>query len=218
MNKIQNLILKGNIKNANSVILHDINLDFEPNKIYAIFGKNGSGKSTLLKSIFSLENTKIDHKFYGQTDLNDLEINEIANLGMAIAFQEPPIINSVNYEMLDKILNTNLSEVFKNKNINKNISGGEKKYSEILQIVALKPNIILLDEIDSGVDLDSLKKIISELQKLKNKTIIIVSHSGQIFNFLKPDYGILIKNKTIGKIGKFSEIYKSVLEDGYEQN
>lgn len=211
MNKPKTLILSGNLYNENKLVLKELKIEFLPNKVYALIGKNGSGKSTLIKSVFGLDNAKIDKRFYGKTNLESLKIDEIARLGISITYQEPPVIKNVSYKLLDNILKTNLDSIFPGKSINYKISGGEKKLSEIKQLISLKPNIIFLDELDSGVDVKSLKQMCLELLKIPNATFVIVSHSGEIFKYLKPQSCYVIDKQTI-KIQDFDE-YKRELKN-----
>ena len=178
MLKLENL--KFNI--ANKKILDNFNLEIKDGEIHAIMGPNGIGKSTLTKIIMAHPDYKLESgKIYFDDNLiNDKEVDEIAKMGIFVSFQNPIEIDGVTNNdflklalenKLDKKVNLydfiNLMEKnrkdleipkeFINRYVNEKASGGEKKKSEILQLKILEPKLIILDEIDSGLDIDSLK-------------------------------------------------------------
>lgn len=227
-------------------ILENINLSINKGEIHVLMGKNGSGKSTLLKAIAGdPEVNKSGDLFFNGKSLNDYDINEIANNGIFLSFQSPVVIEGVNnvqfikqaleakrnYLKLDKLnigdflvkiksimSKLNLDESFLNRNLNEGFSGGEKKKNEILQLLMLEPDLILLDEIDSGLDIDSIKiiaNILNEYVKDSNKSLLIVTHYEKMLSYLKPDKVHIIKNKSIIKTGG-AELITLIHEKGFD--
>ena len=227
MLKLENL--KFNI--ANKKILDNFNLEIKDGEINAIMGPNGIGKSTLTKIIMAHPDYKLESgKIYFDDNLiNDKEVDEIAKMGIFVSFQNPIEIDGVtNNDFLKLALENKLNKKvnlydfinlmeknrkdleipkeFINRYVNEKASGGEKKKSEILQLKILEPKLIILDEIDSGLDIDSLKivtKNINEYLKThKDTSVLIITHYPRILEYIKPNY-VHIFNK--GKIVKSSD-------------
>jgi feS assembly ATPase sufC len=227
MLKLENL--KFNI--ANKKILDNFNLEIKDGEIHAIMGPNGIGKSTLTKIIMAHPDYKLESgKIYFDDNLiNDKEVDEIAKMGIFVSFQNPIEIDGVtNNDFLKLALENKLNKKvnlydfinlmeknrkdleipkeFINRYVNEKASGGEKKKSEILQLKILEPKLIILDEIDSGLDIDSLKivtKNINEYLKThKDTSVLIITHYPRILEYIKPNY-VHIFNK--GKIVKSSD-------------
>lgn len=227
MLKLENL--KFNI--ANKKILDNFNLEIKDGEIHAIMGPNGIGKSTLTKIIMAHPDYKLESgKIYFDDNLiNDKEVDEIAKMGIFVSFQNPIEIDGVtNNDFLKLALENKLNKKvnlydfinlmeknrkdleipkeFINRYVNEKASGGEKKKSEILQLKILEPKLIILDEIDSGLDIDSLKivtKNINEyLKTYKDTSVLIITHYPRILEYIKPNY-VHIFNK--GKIVKSSD-------------
>ncbi len=224
-------------------ILKGINLNVEKGTIHAIMGPNGSGKSTLANIIAGnpkYQVTKGEILFEGQNILN-LKVNERAKIGIFLSFQYPQEIEGVT---ISNFLRTTLGEIngkkpsimefkelleeksklldlpenFYERYLNKGFSGGEKKKSEMLQLSILNPKLAILDETDSGLDIDSLKIIAQGINTLKEKnpemTILIITHYKRILEYLKPDkLSIVIKGK-IALEGN-AELVDSLEEKGY---
>lgn len=227
MLKLENL--KFNI--ANKQILDNFNLEIKDGEIHAIMGPNGIGKSTLTKIIMAHPDYKLESgKIYFDDNLiNDKEVDEIAKMGIFVSFQNPIEIDGVTNNdflklalenKLDKKVNLydfiNLMEKnrkdleipkeFINRYVNEKASGGEKKKSEILQLKILEPKLIILDEIDSGLDIDSLKIVTENINEYlkthKDTSVLIITHYPRILEYIKPNY-VHIFNK--GKIVKSSD-------------
>ena len=227
MLKLENL--KFNI--ANKKILDNFNLEIKDGEIHAIMGPNGIGKSTLTKIIMARPDYKLESgKIYFDDNLiNDKEVDEIAKMGIFVSFQNPIEIDGVtNNDFLKLALENKLNKKvnlydfinlmeknrkdleipkeFINRYVNEKASGGEKKKSEILQLKILEPKLIILDEIDSGLDIDSLKIVTENINEYlkthKDTSVLIITHYPRILEYIKPNY-VHIFNK--GKIVKSSD-------------
>lgn len=216
------------------VILRDINLSLEEG-IHVLLGPNGTGKSTLLGTIMGLPKYKTLGKifFYGE-EISNLSPDQRFKKGIFLAYQLPPIVRGVRLkDVLKKILNIDpkknlpievndylreleLDESFLEREINYGFSGGERKKSEILQLLLAKPKLALLDEPDSGVDIDSLKIIGEALRKIsKESNLLIVTHNLKVLDYIQPTSVIvLLDGKYIYKDG--IEIISQIEERGYE--
>ncbi|HIP90306.1 MAG TPA: Fe-S cluster assembly ATPase SufC [Candidatus Nanopusillus sp.] len=198
----------------NKVILTGINITIPKNKITAIMGPNGSGKTTLARAIMGDPSLKKQGKIiFNGEDITDLSPDEISKKGVYLAFQHPPEIDVLKTRVLlkyilnnfdeEKLLNLaikyGLPEDFLDRGINEGFSGGERKKMELLFIDLLDPKLIILDEIDSGLDIDSLRLINNLIvEKIKEgKTFMIVTHYTRIFQSITPDKVYILKN---GKI------------------
>lgn len=232
-----------NVRVNDKKILNNLSLCINDGSIHAIMGPNGTGKSTLSKVIMRDENYIVDSgsiEFDGNNLLN-LETDEIARLGIFLAMQYPISIEGVsNADMLRTSLSirnngsinlygfineleANYEELKFDKStmhssINEGFSGGERKKNEIIGMNMLKPKLIILDEIDSGVDVDNLKVIAKSINKYKkesNASILIITHYPHILKYIKPDYVHIMNNGAIVKTGDYN-LALSIEKDGYE--
>ena len=239
MLKIDNL----SVKVGDKRILKNLNLNINDGEVHAIMGPNGTGKSTLSKVImrddtFTVTSGSIE---YNGKDILSLTTDEVARSGIFLAMQYPISIEGVsNADMLRTALSiregknvnlfkfvTQLENAYDELNfdkstihssINEGFSGGERKKNEIIGMKMLKPSLIILDEIDSGVDVDNLKVIANSILKYKNESnasILIITHYPHILNYIKPDYVHIMNDGNIVKTGT-SELAESILENGYE--
>ena len=237
------------IKNLSCIVnkkevLHDFNLNIKAGEIHALMGPNGTGKSTITKVILRDQTYKVtagDIKIDNESILN-LTTDEVAKKGVFLSFQNPTSIEGVkNSEFLKQALNERREEPISlydfikkltkeeeeleldkemlHRSLNENFSGGEKKKNEILQMKLLEPKLIILDELDSGLDVDSLKivcKSINNYLKENPKTsVLIISHYEKIYEYIKPKYVHIINNGTIVKEGDIS-LAEEILEKGYK--
>lgn len=219
--------------NKDKEILKDFSLNILPGETHAIMGPNGTGKSTLSKVIMGNDNYKVtngDIKYNG-TSILPLTVDERSRLGIFLAMQSPISIDGVtNSEFLRTALNarrekpvgiyqfikemeTGMQELkmdssMMHRSINKDFSGGERKKNEILQLKILKPELIILDELDSGLDVDSLKVVCDNINQYKldnpNCSILIITHYSKILDYLKPDYVHMMKDGKIQETGDAS--------------
>ena len=241
MLEIKNLSVKIDDKN----ILNGLNLKINPGEVHALMGPNGSGKSTLSNILSGKKGYETSGEiFYEKDNLLDLEIEERAHKGIFLAFQYPLEIPGVNnnnflktsvnairkakgekeYDALEflKIVKQKATDLkFEEKNLNRQLnvgfSGGEKKKNEILQMSILQPKLSILDETDSGLDIDALKVVSDGVNALRNahNSFLIITHYQRLLNYIKPDFVHVLKNGTIVKSGNF-ELALQLEDKGYE--
>lgn len=222
--KITNLKVKGD----GNEILQGMNFQIKRGEVRALLGPNASGKSTLAKVILGNPKYKVTKGkiiFEGK-DITNLAPEKRVKLGLAMAWQAPPAIKGVKLsQLLKKIskeeLNISEGKELLERDVNVDFSGGERKISELLQILALKPKLIILDEIDSGLDikkLETVAKIIKEKLVEKNASVLIITHSGQILNFLKPDLvNVMVEGQIICEAKDFKRVLEIIRKYGYEK-
>jgi Fe-S cluster assembly ATP-binding protein len=230
----------------NNEILKSLNLTINRGEIHAIMGPNGSGKSTFSKIIAGHPTYEVlsgDILFKGFSIL-DLDPEERSHLGIFLAFQYPIEIPGVSNEdflrlaynskqkflekpevdpieffsiINEKLKSVNMSSVFLSRNVNEGFSGGEKKRNEILQMILLEAELSILDETDSGLDIDALKIISKGINTFMNsdKAIILITHYQRLLDYIKPDYVHVMQNGKIIKTGT-SELAKELEIKGYE--
>jgi Fe-S cluster assembly ATP-binding protein len=229
MLKIKNL--KAKIRGKE--ILKGINLNVPKGKTYILFGPNGSGKTSLLMAILGFPKYKITGKIiFKNKDISKLSIDKRARLGIALSFQRPPTIKGLKLNELVEIYSgakkkeiEKLAEKIKAKNIlqrgvNENFSGGEIKKAEILQVLAQDPDLLLIDEPESGVDvenIDVLGRALKEFLKSKEKSALIITHSGAILKYIKADKGFVMVDGKITCQGDAKTIFKTIQKLGYKK-
>ena len=201
-------------------ILKGISLKVNKGEIVVLMGPNGSGKSTLGNVIMGSPNYKIDSGeiLFDGKNINNIKPDERAKMGIFLSFQYPAEISGVTIsnflrtalsslrgkkidliyfkELLKEKMNLlNIDDKFSSRYLNEGFSGGEKKKTEILQLAVLEPKFAILDETDSGTDVDSLKIIANGINKIKEKnnmTCLIITHYSRILNYMKPDRVVLM--------------------------
>jgi Fe-S cluster assembly ATP-binding protein len=198
----------------NKHILKGLNLNIKPGEVHAIMGPNGSGKSTLA-NVLSGKNgyeTKGDIQFNGE-NLNELSTEERAQKGIFLAFQYPLVRKAKGEKELDtltflKLIKEKASELgidekFLSRQLNVGFSGGEKKKNEILQMKLLEPKLSILDETDSGLDIDALRIVADGVNSFKNKdnAFLIITHYQRLLDYIKPDFIHVLSNGKIVKTG-----------------
>jgi Fe-S cluster assembly ATP-binding protein len=216
------------VKVGSKLVLNKINFSLEKGEIHAIFGPNGSGKTSLISSIIGIPSYKIlkGKIFFEGRDITNLPIYKRAKLGIFCAFQNPPSVRGVKVKDLlnvagseDCIELSGLSKEFLEREVNVGFSGGERKKPEVAQIFAFKPKLLLLDEIDSGVDIESLKFIGKKLARYVKEngiSTLIITHHGEILNYLKPKAAsVMLKGKIVCS-GNYKKIWETIKEKGYE--
>lgn len=224
-------------------ILNKFNLKINSGEIHAIMGPNGTGKSTLSKVIMGDSNYKIlsGHIYFDDKELNDMEVDERARLGIFLGMQSPIEIDGVSnadflrtalhdkgdfklYDFIKKMNKTvedlSMDSNMIHRGINQGFSGGEKKKNEILQMFMLEPNTVILDEIDSGLDVDSLRIVGEAVMKYYdcfNPGILLITHYQRLLDYIKPDYVHIMKDGHIIKSGDFS-LVDLIEKYGYDLN
>ena len=226
------------------IILNNFNLEINSGEIHVLMGPNGAGKSTLTKVIIGDPNYKIESGeiYYNDILLNDKSVDERSRLGIFLGMQLPPEIEGVtnadfmrtavstrekeNFKLFDFINNIEktiekleMNEDMIHRDINKGFSGGERKKNEILQMYVLKPNMIMLDEIDSGLDIDSLKIVgeaVMDYYKSNKPGILLITHYDRLLDYIKPTHVHIIKNGSIVKSGDYS-LVKEIEKTGFNE-
>ena len=223
-------------------ILHDINLCIQPGETQVMFGPNGGGKTTLLMTIMGFPRyqvTKGRILFKGK-DVTDLPLDKRANLGIGLSFQRPPVVRGVKTrdivaaclkepkgskaaeQLAEKV---NLTD-FLDRDINYGFSGGEIKRSELLQLLAQAPELALLDEPESGVDLENIAligKLINDLLEkihpihMRTHSGLIISHTGHILDYVNARTGYVLCDGRIICEGDPHDILTTIKEKGYQE-
>lgn len=238
MFKIDNLTAKIN----NKILLDGFNLKVNDGEVHVIMGHNGIGKSTLCKVILGSKDYEVTNGniFYNDKDLLTLKTNEISKEGVMLVSQNPISIEGVtnaellrtalreknneniniykfNKEMEDICDKLQLDKSFIHKEINVGASGGERKKIEMLHMGILKPSFLILDELDSGLDVDALKVVcnfINEYHKNSKCSILIITHHSSLLEYIKPNYVHILDSGKIIKTGDKS-LAKEIEEEGF---
>ncbi len=220
-------------------ILKNLNFSLKQGESHILFGPNGSGKTTLIGALLGLPSYEIaaGKIFFMGKDITTKSTDERAKLGIIASFQSPPEIAGVKLGDLLKLClgkkpeenfspeEQKLVEVFKltnflNRDINVGFSGGERKRAEILQLIFLKGKLLLLDEPDSGVDVESLKLLASELQNYIERTgsaALLITHKGDIMDYIKAKYGCILLNGNFHCFTHPQHMYEDIKKYGYEE-
>ena len=225
-------------------ILSGLTIDASPGSVHAIMGPNGSGKSTLAQSIIGNPNYKVSAGSitFNDREITDLSPHERARLGIFLSFQQPPAIpglrvfnllkemrqaqtdkpvdlHAFEKEVKDDLEFLKMDQSFMHRSCNDGFSGGEKKRFELLQILIAQPKLLILDEIDSGLDIDALKLVALVIQKLKKANpdiiVIMITHYQRILEHISPEYVHVLVNGTVCTSGD-SSLVQTLESKGYD--
>ena len=230
----------------NKLILKGLNLSIKPGELHAVMGPNGSGKSTLANVLSGKSGYKISGtlNFEGK-NLKEIPIEERAQKGIFLAFQYPleiPGVNTNNFlktslnsirkargekeidtlsflkMVKEKASELGIDENFLSRQLNVGFSGGEKKKNEILQMKILDPNFSILDETDSGLDIDALRIVANGVNSSRNKkkSFLVITHYQRLLNYIKPDFVHVLSDGKIVKSG-CSELAEELEKTGYKK-
>lgn len=242
MMKIENL----EAKIGDKQILKGLSLELEEGKVHAIMGPNGAGKSTLSKAITGHYDVEVigGKVIYKGENILDDEPEDRALKGIFLSFQHPVEVPGVNnayflrtalnakrrYEGKEELnaaeflrqmkkaaLELGMKPDMINRSLNEGFSGGEKKRNEILQMQMLQPDMIILDEIDSGLDIDALRAVSEGINSMKDgkRSFLVITHYSRILDYIKPDYIHVLKDGKIVHTGG-PELVAKLEEEGYE--
>jgi len=231
MLKIENL----NVEINGKKILNDFNLEIKDGEVHALMGVNGAGKSTLVKAISGHYDTNITSGTitYKNKDIRDLSPDKIANEGIFLSFQTPVEIPGVNNSyflktavnakkvynkekeldsmefmkvLKSKLALYNLDNSLLKRGLNEGFSGGEKKKNELLQLLLLDPDLIMLDEIDSGLDVDAIKSVSNVVNGMLDgkKSVLMITHYDRLSELIRPDFVHVLKDGKIVKTGDYT--------------
>jgi Fe-S cluster assembly ATP-binding protein len=239
MLKIEDLTVEVNGK----ILLHDVNLEVMKGYTNVLFGPNGAGKTALMRTIMGFSEYRVvkGQILFNEQDITGLPVDERARLGLGIMMQRPPDMSGIklrdlirvvskgkkDHEVLAENLNMNR---FLDRDVNVGFSGGEIKRSELLQLAAQNPSLYLLDEPESGVDLVSIEQVGLTIKGLieegigcpgesfiRGKSALIITHTGQILDYVTADRGYILCNGTIMCSGNPLKMLEEIKSKGYEE-
>jgi len=223
---------------SDRIVLKNINIAIDYGETHILFGRNGCGKTSLLMTIMGFSGYKVKEGtiyFKGQ-DITHAPIHERAKMGIGMSFQRPPTIRGLKTrdlirtfhkedEIVEQIVEGLDFGAFLDRDVNLGFSGGEIKKSELLQLTVQNPDLILLDEPESGVDLENIKVIGKGIKRLLQKNLrrqrvksgLVITHTGLILNYLEADNGYLMLDGTIRCEGNPREMFETIQSTGYEE-
>jgi len=227
MLEVKGLSVKVNAK----AILKNIDFNIAKNQVMMLFGPNGSGKTTLFKTIMGFSSYKIsggEINFNGKK-LNGLPIEERVKLGIGIMYQHPPKIRGVKLIQIAQSLSKDKNRIEElaeklslkehlDSDINLDFSGGEMKRSELFQVLLQEPELLLLDEPESGVDLENISimgGVLNNYLKQKDKSALVITHTGYILDYIKAEKGCVMIDGRFWCAGSPKEMFESIKKEGY---
>jgi Fe-S cluster assembly ATP-binding protein len=245
MLKIENLA----VSVAGKPILHDVNLEIKPGQVHALFGPNGSGKSTLVGAIMGFPRFQITAGkiWFKGVDITAAPVFERARAGIGVMIQRPPTVRGLSVRQMVGICShqqANADDLaarlhmtdFLERNVNEGFSGGEIKRSELLQLLAQKPDLLLLDEPESGVDIENIALVgdatnriltrghtegqegsIRRQRSERTKSGLIITHTGHILQYVPADIAHVMYEGTLSCSGNAQEMLQCIQHEGYEE-
>jgi Fe-S cluster assembly ATP-binding protein len=221
------------------LIIKNVSFNLKEATSHVLFGPNGSGKTTLISALMGLPGYDVvsGKIIFRGVDITGKGTDERAQLGMVVSFQNPPEVTGVKLgDLLKLCLGKTVTDEFSaeemrqieafrlnsflNRDINVGFSGGERKRSEILQLIFMKPKLLLLDEPDSGVDVESLRLIASEIERYvesSGASSLIITHKGDILDYIKATYGCILLDGKFHCYTHPMRIYEDIKKMGYEE-
>ncbi|XP_002988761.2 probable ATP-dependent transporter ycf16 [Selaginella moellendorffii] len=237
--------LKARVADSETEILRGVDLTIREGEVHAIMGKNGSGKSTFAKVLVGHPDYEVTAGSAGfkNENLFDKEPEERSHAGLFMSFQSPIEVPGVSNDeflrmacnarraalnkpelppleffahLMPKLKALNMSPTFLNRNVNEGFSGGEKKRNEILQLAVLEADLALLDEIDSGLDVDALRDVANAINGLRTSknAVLMITHHERLLDYIHPDYVHIMDNGRIVRTGD-SSLAQIVHKEGY---
>ncbi len=211
-------------------LLKNLSFFIEEGETVALFGPNGAGKSSLLYTLLGFPNYKVKEGkiFFKGQDITGLPVNERVKIGLGVSFQNPPRLRGVKLIDMLKLVGKDKKnnhqalvrrlkmEGFLSRDVNRGFSGGEIKRSEILQLLVQQPDLALLDEPDSGVDLENIELVGKEIEELvKDHSALLITHHGHILNYISADRALVLYEGRLACQGKPEKILAEIKEKGY---
>jgi Fe-S cluster assembly ATP-binding protein len=222
-------------------VLEDINFSIEYGEIAVLFGPNGAGKTTLIMTLMGFPKYKIEKGkiIFKGVDITHMDVSERAKLGMGISFQRPPVVRGVSLRKLLKIVGNGKSdeEILNyaeklnltnhlDRDVNDGFSGGEVKRAELLQLLMQKPELVFIDEPESGVDLENIvligemtNHLLGRDQRVKDvkRSAIVITHTGYILDYINADKGYILFNGKLMCKGNPRDILSEIKKNGYRR-
>jgi Fe-S cluster assembly ATP-binding protein len=222
-------------------VLEDINFSIEYGEIAVLFGPNGAGKTTLIMTLMGFPKYKIEKGkiIFKGVDITHMDVSERAKLGMGISFQRPPVVRGVSLRKLLKIVGNGKSdkEILNyaeklnltnhlGRDVNDGFSGGEVKRAELLQLLMQKPELVFIDEPESGVDLENIvligemtNHLLGRDQRVKDvkRSAIVITHTGYILDYINADKGYILFNGRLMCKGNPRDILSEIKKNGYRR-
>jgi len=222
-------------------VLEDINFSIDYGEIAVLFGPNGAGKTTLIMTLMGFPKYKIEKGkiIFKGVDITHMDVSERAKLGMGISFQRPPVVRGVSLRKLLKIVGNgktdeellhyaeklNLTNHL-DRDVNDGFSGGEVKRAELLQLLMQKPELVFIDEPESGVDLENIvligemtNHLLGRDQRVKDvkRSAIVITHTGYILDYINADKGYILFNGKLMCKGNPRDILSEIKKNGYRR-
>ena len=245
MLKIENLA----VSVAGKSILHDVNLEIKPGQVHALFGPNGTGKSTLIGAIMGFPRFEITagQIWFKGVNITAAPVYERARAGIGVMIQRPPTVRGLSVRQMVGICSRQQADAdalaarmnmtdFLERNVNEGFSGGEIKRSELLQLLAQKPDLLLLDEPESGVDIENISLVGEAANRIltrgysegqeesmhkqrssRTKSGLIITHTGHILQYVPADIAHVMYHGTLSCSGNAQEMLQCIQRKGYEE-
>ncbi len=222
-------------------VLEDINFSVDYGEVAVLFGPNGAGKTTLIMTLMGFPKYKVEKGkiIFKGVDVTNMDVSERAKLGMGISFQRPPVVRGVSLKKLLTVVGNGKTEEeiieyaeklnltgHLSRDVNDGFSGGEVKRAELLQLLIQKPDLIFIDEPESGVDLENIvligemtNQLLGRGQRIKDpkRSAIIITHTGYILDYINADKGYILLSGKLQCKGNPRDILSEIKRNGYRR-